>query len=105
MKRFDGHEKLAANLFRANVELKAMLDSGEACMSTAEAVRTYQTINENTHKAAELKEKACQLLEEIGQLSAADEAALRAAGQRLATKALIEEEIQWYQRRCQSSGS
>lgn len=66
-------------------------------MSTGEAVRAYQTISENTQKAAQLKEKVCKLLEEAGELSASDKEELRAAGQRLAAKALLEEEMQWYE--------
>ncbi|MEL6359103.1 MAG: hypothetical protein AAFQ01_04110 [Bacteroidota bacterium] len=91
------YEQLADSLLSANEELKALLDKKESGMSTAEAVRAYQTISENTQKAAELKEKACRLLEEAGRLSVSDEEALRATGRRLAAQALLEEEINWYE--------
>lgn len=91
------YEQLADSLLSANEELKALLDKKEAGMSTAEAVRAYQTISENTQKAAELKEKACRLLEEAGQLSTSDKEALRATGRQLAAQSLLEEEIKWHE--------
>ena len=91
------YEQLADSLLSANEELKALLDKKESGMSTAESVRAYQTISENTQKAAELKEKACRLLEEAGQLSASDQEALRDAGRKLAAQSLLEEEIQWHE--------
>ena len=91
------YEQLAESLLKANQELEALLRDEEANLTTAEAVQAYQTISENTQNAALFKEKACRLYEEAAQLSATDEATLQAEANRLATQALVAQEIAWYE--------
>ncbi|XWN34963.1 MAG: hypothetical protein ROO73_05185 [Roseivirga sp.] len=91
------YEALAEGLLKANEELKELLEEEGASMSTAEAVQAYQTLSENTQKAAELKGKAYALLSEASSLSAEDKEALLEEAQRLAARELLTREIAWYE--------
>ena len=89
------YETMADHLLQESQAIKALIDSEQAALGTAELLQAYDILHRNTTRAAKLKDKASQLLAQAAHPTAEDLRKLAAQEDRLAAKTLLEQELQW----------